>query len=144
MRELAHQTPVGQVDAYPFVLAAGERRAYNANQVYRTPEWRKQDRNGAMRVNPTDAERIGLKTGDRAICRSKRGAVEVEVLVDNGTQSGVVSLPHGFGMMYTDADGKLVQNGPAVNLLTAAEDRDPIAGTPWHKHVRVNVERIHA
>ena len=141
LRGLAEQTPVGRVDEYPFVLAAGERRAYNANQVYRHPEWRRQDRNGAMRIHPSDAERIGLKTGDRAICRSKRAAVEVEVLVDNGTQTGVVSLPHGFGMLYTTADGKLVQNGPAVNLLTAAGDRDPIAGTPWHKHVRVNIAK---
>ncbi|HME07579.1 MAG TPA: molybdopterin dinucleotide binding domain-containing protein, partial [Bryobacteraceae bacterium] len=101
----------------------------------------RQDRNGAMRIHPSDAERIGLKTGDRAICRSKRAAVEVEVLVDNGTQTGVVSLPHGFGMLYTTADGRLVQNGPAVNLLTAAGDRDPIAGTPWHKHVRVNIAK---
>ena len=144
LRGLADEALAERADQYPFVLAAGERRAYNANQVYRNPEWRKRDRNGAMRMHPSDAERIGLKTGDKAICRSKRGCVDVEVLLDAGMQSGVVSLPHGFGMRYTTAEGKLVQNGPAVNLLTAAEDRDPIAGTPWHKHVRVNVEPAQA
>ena len=144
LRGLAEESLAQRVDQYPFVLAAGERRAYNANQVYRNPEWRKQDRNGAMRMHPSDAERIGLKTGDKAICRSKRACVDVEVLIDAGMQSGVVSLPHGFGMRYTTPEGNLVQNGPAVNMLTAAEDRDPIAGTPWHKHVRVNVERAQA
>jgi hypothetical protein len=45
-------------------------------------------------------------------------------------------------MLYANAQGELEQNGPAVNVLTASEDRDPIAGTPWHKHVRVNLESI--
>jgi len=129
-------------DEYPFVLAAGERRAYNANQVYRDPDWRKQDRNGALRIHPADASRLGLTTGDPAVCQSRRGAVPVEILVDEAVQRGVVSLPHGFGMLYTNAQGELEQNGPAVNVLTASEDRDPIAGTPWHKHVRVNIESI--
>jgi len=31
--------------------------------------------------------------------------------------------------------------GIAPNELTAAEDRDWIAGTPWHKHVRARIER---
>lgn len=129
-------------DEYPFVLAAGERRAYNANQVYRDPDWRKQDRNGALRIHPADALGLGLGTGDPAVRRSRRGAVPVEILVDENVPRGVVSLPHGFGMLYTTAEGATKQNGPAVNVLTALEDRDPIAGTPWHKHVRVNIESI--
>ena len=110
--------------------------------MYRDPDWRKQDRNGALRIHPADATRLGLATGDAALCRSRRGAVRVEVLVDETVQLGVVSLPHGFGMLYTTAQGALEQNGPAVNVLTASEDRDPIAGTPWHKHVRVSIESI--
>jgi hypothetical protein len=30
----------------------------------------------------------------------------------------------------------------AVNELTDVNDRDPIAGTPWHKHVPVMIERL--
>jgi anaerobic selenocysteine-containing dehydrogenase len=142
LRVLADEPRQAHTDEYPFVLAAGERRAYNANQVYRDPDWRKQDRNGALRMHPADANRLGLTTGDPAVCRSRRGAVPVEILVDEAVQPGVVSLPHGFGMLYTNAQGELEQNGPAVNVLTASEDRDPIAGMPWHKHVRVNIESI--
>jgi hypothetical protein len=29
-----------------------------------------------------------------------------------------------------------------VNELTDANDRDPFAGTPWHKHVPVRIERL--
>jgi hypothetical protein len=31
-------------------------------------------------------------------------------------------------------------HGVAPNELTASDDRDPIAGTPWHKHVRARIE----
>ena len=31
-------------------------------------------------------------------------------------------------------------NGPRINLLTDAADRDPIAGTPHHKDVWVRLE----
>jgi hypothetical protein len=32
--------------------------------------------------------------------------------------------------------------GVAPNELTASEDRDWLAGTPWHKHVAARVEAI--
>jgi anaerobic selenocysteine-containing dehydrogenase len=35
-------------NAYPFILVAGERRTYNANQIYRNPAWRKVDPRGVM------------------------------------------------------------------------------------------------
>src|SRR5207245_1687249 len=35
---------------YPFTLVAGQRRSYNANQIFRTPAWRKDDPDGALRI----------------------------------------------------------------------------------------------
>jgi hypothetical protein len=35
-----------------------------------------------------------------------------------------------------------VRSGVALNELTAAQDCDPIAGTPWHKHVPARVEAL--
>jgi hypothetical protein len=50
-------------------------------------------------------------------------------------QPGHVSLPNGLGVDYPGpGDGPLTA-GVAPNELTAAEDRDWLAGTPWHKHV---------
>ena len=42
---------------FPFVLSAGERRSGTANTIFRDPAWRKQDRDGALRVHPHDAGR---------------------------------------------------------------------------------------
>ena len=56
---------------------------------------------------------------------------------------GVVSLPHGYGMEHPDESGARRLNGARINELTAAEDCDPIAGTPWHKHVPVRLSPVH-
>ena len=58
-------------------------------------------------------------------------------------QPGHVSLPNGLGLDEPGADG-LVRTGVAPNELTASADRDPIAGTPWHKSVPARLEPIGA
>jgi len=51
-----------------------------------------------------------------------------------------LALPHGYGMSYPDGHGGRVTNGPRINLITDATDRDPIAGTPHHKDTPVRLE----
>ncbi|HXG64258.1 MAG TPA: molybdopterin-dependent oxidoreductase [Blastocatellia bacterium] len=130
--------------AYPFILVAGERRSYNANTIYRDPQWRKSDPDGALKVHPEDALALGLSDGGWARCESKRGAVVVRVEVSESVRRGLVTLPHGYGMEYPDGDGKRRRTGAHINELTAAEDRDPIAGTPYHKHIPVRLTPLEA
>jgi anaerobic selenocysteine-containing dehydrogenase len=120
---------------YPFILMAGERRSYNANQIFRDPAWRKVDKDGTMRMHPEDADRLALADGDHAIVRSARGELEVSVTVDDSVRPGVVALPHGYGGHF-DGRGPI---GPAVNRLTAADHCDPFTKTPYHKYVPVMV-----
>lgn len=127
---------------YPFILMAGERRSYNANQIFRTPDWRKTDKEGAMRIHPDDLKRLGLEDGGKARCRSATSQIDVLLMEDAAIQKGMVTLPHGYGMLYTHKNGELKQNGPAINELTAASHCDPIAKTPYHKHVPVAIEAI--
>jgi anaerobic selenocysteine-containing dehydrogenase len=124
----------------PMVLVAGERRSYNANTIFRDPAWRKQDPDGALRVHPADAARLGLSSGAAARVTSRRGVVEVRVKVCDTVREGMVTLPHGYGTDYPGDGGERRRAGPAVNDLTEAGHRDPIAATPLHKFVRVRVE----
>ena len=117
------------------VLCAGERRAYNANQIYRNPAWRKVDPHGALRMHPDDARARGLADGARAVCGSGQGELEVVVEIDEGLRPGVVVLPHGYGQRYRGA----APVGPQINRLTTSEHCDPLARTPYHKHVPVTV-----
>ena len=127
---------------YPLVLVAGERRKFNANTIFRDPAWRGEDTDGALRLHPDDAARLGLADGAPARCVSARGGIEVKVSVCDSTQQGVVTLPHGYGLRYTDADGRRRSFGPRLNELTSSDHRDPIAGTPYHKYVPVRLEPI--
>ncbi|HYV07095.1 MAG TPA: molybdopterin-dependent oxidoreductase [Blastocatellia bacterium] len=136
--------PPAVAGSYPFVLVAGERRSYNANTIYRDPNWRKTDRDGALKVHPADAEACGLSDGGWARCESKRGAVLVRVEVSGQVSRGQVTLPHGYGMEHPGDDGKRSRTGAHINELTSAEDRDPIAGTPYHKYVPVRLSPAEA
>ncbi|SDX50502.1 molybdopterin-dependent oxidoreductase [Marinobacter mobilis] len=123
---------------YPFVLMAGERRSYNANQIYRDPAWRKVDPHGAMRIHPGDAESLGVISGDRIQCRSPWGCIEAVVDVDDSVRAGMVTLPHGYGMRFRN-EGPI---GPELNRLTSLDYCDPLSRTPFHKHVPVQLEKV--
>jgi anaerobic selenocysteine-containing dehydrogenase len=128
--------------AFPFVLAAGERRTSTANTIFRDPEWGRKDADGALRINPSDAARLGLADGGRARVTTKRASVEAVVELTDTLQPGHVTLPNGLGVDYPDENGRSAAHGVAPNELTASEDRDWLAGTPWHKHVRARVEAV--
>ena len=133
--------PAGPRDpAFPFVLSAGERRSFTANTIIRDPAWRKQDGQGALRINPEDAADLGVGSGDRVRLSTRRDSVVACVEVSDTMQRGHVSLPNGLGLGYPGGAGEVL-TGVAPNELTASEDRDPFAGTPWHKHVPARVER---
>jgi anaerobic selenocysteine-containing dehydrogenase len=136
--KLAHDAPEAPDPAFPFVLSAGERRSFTANTIIRDPSWRKKDANGALRICPADADALGVSSGDRVRLSTRRDSVIAAVEVSDTMQRGHVSLPNGLGVGYGDDAAA----GIAPNELTRTEDRDPFAGTPWHKFVPARVERV--
>jgi anaerobic selenocysteine-containing dehydrogenase len=142
LADLIDEAPRPKNDAFPFILAAGERRTSTANTIYRDPAWRKKDRSGSLRISPGDAARLGVEDGSRVRVTTKRGSVETTAEVNDTLRDGHVTLPNGFGLEYPDENGVRVVHGAAPNELTSSEDRDWIAGTPWHKHVRAQVEAL--
>ncbi|HEX7825761.1 MAG TPA: molybdopterin-dependent oxidoreductase [Mycobacterium sp.] len=129
-------------DEFPMVLSAGERRAYTANDILRDPTWRKKDTDGALRISVEDAGAIGLVDGGRARVTTAAGTAVATVEVNDAMLPGHVSLPNGYGLDHTDADGLSSTPGVAPNALTSAEWRDAYAGTPWHKHVPARIEAV--
>ena len=123
---------------YPFVLSAGERRAFTANTIIRVPGWRRRDPAGALRLGEGDASRLGVVTGDLVRVVTRTGSAEVPVEVVDNRRPGHVSLPNGFGLSSQAGPA----TGVAPNELTAGTDRDEFAGTPWHKGVPARLERV--
>lgn len=141
---LATDRPPLISDDYPIVLSAGERRAFTANDIIRDPGWRKRDADGALRVSVEDAAALGLVDGGRARITTAAGSAEASVEVTDVMLPGHASLPNGFGLDFTDANGEQQVPGVAPNNLTSADWRDEFAGTPWHKHVPARIEALTA
>jgi anaerobic selenocysteine-containing dehydrogenase len=139
---LATASPSLTTAEFPFLLSAGERRSFTANTIIRNPEWRRKDRGGALRMNPRDAERVGVADGARARLSTRRGSVEVLVEISDRMQSGHIALPNGLGLDFPGMDGERGTAGVAPNELTRSEDRDWLAGTPWHKSTPARVEAL--
>ncbi|WP_310963091.1 molybdopterin-dependent oxidoreductase [Nocardioides terrisoli] len=137
---LTTDDPVPVDRDYPFVLSAGERRAFTANTIIRDGSWRRRDPEGALRLSVSDAAALGLETGDRVRVSTRRGAAEVPVEIVDSMRAGHVSLPNGLGV--TSRSGERV--GVRLNELTASEDRDEFVGTPWHKYVPARLEKLPA
>jgi anaerobic selenocysteine-containing dehydrogenase len=140
---LAAETPPGDDPHWPLLVSAGERRSFTANTIFRDPAWRKKDPDGALRVSKADAERIGLVDGGIARLTTKRSSAVVTVAVDDTIQPGHAALPNGLGLDHVESGARL-RTGVAPNELTASDDRDPWAGTPWHKSVPARLEALEA
>jgi anaerobic selenocysteine-containing dehydrogenase len=141
LASLRDEVPPGEDPVWPFLLSAGERRSFTANTIMRDPEWRKRDGDGALRISPADATELGLASGSKARLSTKRGSIVAIVDVDEAMQPGHVSLPNGLGLDHPEGEARVV-TGVAPNELTSTDDRDPWAGTPWHKSVPARIEAI--
>jgi formate dehydrogenase len=144
IRELhAKRSPLTTSD-FPIVLSAGERRAYTANDIFRDPDWRKRDADGALRVSVEDAQSLGLVAGGRARITTAAGSAEASVEISEAMLPGHAALPNGLGLDFVDDEGQTRIPGVAPNALTSTEWRDAYAGTPWHKHVPARIEAVEA
>ncbi|HVK28601.1 MAG TPA: molybdopterin-dependent oxidoreductase [Nocardioides sp.] len=137
LRDLATEQSSWTTEEFPFVLSAGERRAFTANTIIRDPSWRRRDAGGALRISTDDAWALSVRDGDSLRVVTERGSAVAVVEVTDTLQQGHVSLPNGLGVAHPDGTP-----GVAPNELTSLHHRDPIAGTPWHKYVPARLERV--
>lgn len=140
-RSLNGDDPRVRDDAFPFVLAAGERRSSTANTAMRDPEWRRKHPTTGLRLCTEDAEKLGVEDGAKIRIVTKRGETISSVEISDSMRPGHISLPNGQGLSYPDVDPE-IDLGVAPNEITSIEDRDWFAGTPHHKHVRARLEKV--
>ncbi len=130
-------------EAFPFVLSCGERRDYTANGIYRDPNWKKKDYDGALRMSAEDAEILGVESGAKVLVSTRQGQGEAVVEVNDRMMPGHMSIPNGGGLTNNlNTDKPLERVGISANELTSADHRDFLAGTPWHKYVPANIQLL--
>lgn len=121
---------------YPMYLHAGLHHETVINTILRDPSWNKGRDADNMFINATDAERLGLKTGDKARVTTRASSAELTVEIEPHTTEGFVYIRHGRGLVYQG-----VQYGVNVNELVSCADRDEMC-TPMHRRVPCRVEKI--
>ena len=136
------EAPAAAAADYPFVLSAGERRSDSSNTSVRDAAWHRKGQFGSLRIHPQDAQALGLTEGEWARICTRRGHADARVELAAEMHLGHVSLPNGQGIDYPDAEGRMQRRGVSLNELTNTDDRDPFAGTPWHKFVPARIERM--
>ncbi|MFE1592935.1 molybdopterin-dependent oxidoreductase [Nocardia sp. NPDC058705] len=142
VRELPSARSVWTSDEFPLVLAAGERRSFTANTIFRNPEWRRRDKQGALRISAEDGASLRLATGDQARLFTENGSATVTVEISEMMRAGNIALPNGLGLDFPTADGTTTSAGVSPNELTSVGLKDDLAGTPWHKHVPARLEAL--
>jgi formate dehydrogenase major subunit len=124
-----HDPPVERLCAeFPFRLTTG-RRLDDYNTGVQTAGYRSPLRRGeTLDISPEDAARLGVREGQTVRVRSRRGAVEVPVRLDDGLRPGLTFMTLHF------------PDDVATNLLTI-DATDPKSGTAEFKAAAVCVER---
>jgi anaerobic selenocysteine-containing dehydrogenase len=97
-----------------------------------------------LQIHPDDATRLGLDEGSTARVRSRVGELEIPVEITDGIMAGVVSIPHGWGHDAAGAEMAVAQRhaGVNTNLLTDADQLDPLSGNAVLNGIPVTVEAL--
>ena len=97
-----------------------------------------------LQINPTDADRLGIATGEFVRVRSRVGAVELPAELTADMMPGVVCMPHGYGhnRRGTRLDVAQRHAGVSINDLTDETLLDELTGNAALSGVPVTVEAV--
>ena len=95
-------------------------------------------------VHPDDAARLALCDGESARVTSRAGSVKIPIEVTDAIMPGVVSIPHGWGHNLPGTQMRVAKEhaGVNANILTVAENVDPLSGNAILNGVAVTVEKV--
>ncbi|HJJ44551.1 MAG TPA: formate dehydrogenase subunit alpha [Methanocorpusculum sp.] len=133
LEAIEHRPPAEVIDAeYPFWLTTGATIWHwpSGSMTRRCEQLDRDCPTAWLEMNAADAEKLGVKDGEKVILYSRRGEVEVATRVFNDIKPGVFFMPFHF----IEARANLVTN-------TAY---DPVSRTPEYKVCAVNIKRKEA
>ncbi|RKX84521.1 MAG: formate dehydrogenase subunit alpha, partial [Spirochaetes bacterium] len=122
--------PVEQPDNdYPYLLSTGRTywHFHTGTMTRRTSVLEREVPENYVEINPEDARKLQVKTGDFVTVSSRRGSIKVKTRVTDYVSEGSVFIPFHF-------------REAAVNLLTIREV-DPEAKIPELKVCAVKIEK---
>lgn len=128
-------SPVSAPDVaanYPLILGTGTRLPmFIHSRTFRLPWTRSLRRDAAVDLNPADARRFDISTGDMVELSTPYGSIKVKANVTELAAPGVAHMYHD----YPEAD---------VNTLLPGDYLDPISGFPGYKASLCSVKKLGA
>lgn len=125
------QSPVSTPELfkeYPIILVSGARQVeYAHSQQRNIPVLRGLNPEPLAEMHPATAQRFGLVDGEKVNIISPKGKVKMRLKLSAAMMTGVVSVPHGWGLAN-------------VNQITNIDSREPVTGYPDFKAILVRVE----
>jgi anaerobic selenocysteine-containing dehydrogenase len=125
------------------LLLIGRRQLRSNNSwMHNTQRLMKGKSRCTVMINPNDAQRLGVKSGDMVTLSSRVGQVSAPAEVTGDMMAGVVSLPHGFGHGRDGVQLSVAtcHAGVSVNDLTDDERVDELSGNAAFCGVPVTLE----
>ncbi len=96
-------------------------------------------------LSPVDAERLGVRRGDRLRLSTETGSIELPAEPTDEIVPGAIAVPHGYGHEKQSGwHAARLRGGANVNLLAASGPRavDPVSGMCRFIGTPVRVERV--
>ncbi len=121
-------------ERYPLELLARKADNFLNSTFVNLPGIQKMERQNELEISRTDAERRGIRDGDRVRVFNERGEIILTARVDGAVAAGVVGAKLGWA--------KLSEGGVNINVLTSARLADLGGGATFYATL-VEVERMH-
>jgi anaerobic selenocysteine-containing dehydrogenase len=125
-------SPISSPEIYkdfPLVLTTGSRLPnFIHSQTFRLAWTKGLSPDPLIDINPSDAEKRGINSGDWVILSTPRGSTSVKANVSEKVPLGVVNIYHG----YPEVD---------INKLIEPDYLDPISGFPGFKSLLCEVKK---
>jgi assimilatory nitrate reductase catalytic subunit len=132
----SHRATAESTDArYPLHLTTGRLRDqwHGMSRTGTVARLYNHEEEPLLTMNPADLQRRGLRTGDIARVRSRRGELAVRVQGTQDMRPAQAYLPMHWGSRF--------MHGGGINTVTCA-DFDPLSKQPELKHVAVQVDKL--
>ncbi|MDR2055216.1 MAG: molybdopterin-dependent oxidoreductase [Desulfovibrio sp.] len=117
-----------RVDKYPFQVIGWKTKNRDNSTLYTHP-WLQQVASQVMWLNPLDARKKGIRSGDKVRVFNDRGALLIEAMVTPRIMPGVLAIPtgawHSPGKDGTDRNG-------CLNVLTTDRKTPQARGNAHH------------
>ena len=133
----------GSVPADDQLLLIGRRQLRSNNSwMHNSQRLMKGKSRCTVMINPEDAERLGVKSGDQVTLSSRVGQVTAPAEVTGDMMAGVVSLPHGFGHGRDGVQLDVATSHPGVSVNDLTDDRfvDALTGNAAFSGVPVTLK----